>query len=330
MGRLANGARGAKCGRTSDRRRALVPSQGREPPYARSFPMHRDMQPRNLGGALARTIHRSNAIAFRALGFASVGCACDALDHPSLFVRAYLYKLSKSKEIFRNKASRRTLAPSKGTSLVHRQRHRWSCFGSPLEVRPRLGQVLANLATSRGRLDRRGASSQSVFVLRPSRATVARASDSAPWAMSRSRAAGSPLFVLRALRSLRALVLLLVVPLALSWSLPALARVVAGPPAHVCHCDMRHGHSACACPKCFPDREDLGFSEDALRGQCGDDFEALRDPRWFDVFAPSAPFVFAPALVTPLPQIHPPHLRSEAPKPPPRKPPKTGRTARVV
>ncbi len=135
------------------------------------------------------------------------------------------------------------------------------------------------------------------------------------------------MFVLRALRSLRALVLVLVVPLALSWSLPALARAVAGPPAHVCHCDMRHGHATCACPKCFPDREDLAFSEDALRGQCGDDFEALRDTRWIDTCVPSASLEIAPALVGFLPESTPPVLRSEAPNRPPQKPPKTARAA---
>jgi len=49
MGRVANGARRGKDGRTPDRRpeTGFRPFAGREPPYARDFPMHRGMQPRN-------------------------------------------------------------------------------------------------------------------------------------------------------------------------------------------------------------------------------------------------------------------------------------------
>ena len=66
-------------------------------------------------------------------------------------------------------------------------------------------------------------------------------------------------------------VLALVLPLALSSALPALARILGGPMAHVCHCDVRGGHSTCACPVCNPDRDDLRLSEASLRGKCGDD-----------------------------------------------------------
>lgn len=131
----------------------------------------------------------------------------------------------------------------------------------------------------------------------------------------------------RAMRVLRWLVLVLIVPVALSFSLPAFARVVAGPPVHVCHCELRHGHghegeSTCACPKCFPDREELGFSEDALRGHCGDAPEALRDTKFLDVGVSARPHVVLPASTLFAPSVERPELRSEPPVAPPRKPPK--------
>ena len=116
--------------------------------------------------------------------------------------------------------------------------------------------------------------------------------------------------------------MVLVIPLALSWSLPALARVVAGPPVHVCHCDMRHGHATCACPKCFPERQELAFSEDALRGQCGDEDVTLRETKFVDAGVFPADFAVSPVLVLFLSHLDPPGLRSETFTPPPQKPPK--------
>ena len=66
-------------------------------------------------------------------------------------------------------------------------------------------------------------------------------------------------------------VLSLVLPLALSTSLPMFARALAGPAPHICHCAVRGGHSTCACPLCHPGREDLRFSPASVRGQCGDE-----------------------------------------------------------
>jgi hypothetical protein len=66
-------------------------------------------------------------------------------------------------------------------------------------------------------------------------------------------------------------VLALVLPLALSSALPTLAHVLGGPLAHTCHCEIRGGHSTCACPICNPDRDDLKLSEESIRGKCGDD-----------------------------------------------------------
>jgi hypothetical protein len=63
---------------------------------------------------------------------------------------------------------------------------------------------------------------------------------------------------------------------ALGAQLPYFARLVAGPKAHVCHCETGKGHAHCACPICFPDREpDLGTFDVTLKGRCGDD-----DPGW--------------------------------------------------
>lgn len=59
-------------------------------------------------------------------------------------------------------------------------------------------------------------------------------------------------------------------------------KLLAGEPAHVCHCEVRGGHSLCACPICFPelrdehdhDHEDGG--RPAIRGVCGDEAPVLR------------------------------------------------------
>jgi hypothetical protein len=159
----------------------------------------------------------------------------------------------------------------------------------------------------------RGFVGRSLGGTRPSGLRPGRSSIASSWSL---RALG--------LAKLRALVMLLVLPIALSWSLPALARVVAGPPAHVCHCDMRHGHATCACPKCFPDRErdDLAFSEESLRGQCGDDNAPLRESRCLDAGVLRAPWLLAPAAIDVVPEpLVSAELRSLE-RSPPRRPPK--------
>ena len=75
----------------------------------------------------------------------------------------------------------------------------------------------------------------------------------------------------------KVLVLVLGLTVALSWAMPALARAAVGPGPHVCHCEIRNGHSTCTCAKCFPERDGLSLSEDSLRGQCGDDEAVLRE-----------------------------------------------------
>jgi hypothetical protein len=69
-------------------------------------------------------------------------------------------------------------------------------------------------------------------------------------------------------RALRLLVFALVLPLACSGALPVFARVVNGPAAHVCRCDVHH--STCDCPICHPERRGHDFGVDSIRGTCGD------------------------------------------------------------
>jgi hypothetical protein len=69
----------------------------------------------------------------------------------------------------------------------------------------------------------------------------------------------------------RAVLFVLVLPLALSSTLPAFARAVEGPAVHVCHCEVKGGHSTCACRICHPERKDLRLSKESIRGQCGDE-----------------------------------------------------------
>ena len=125
----------------------------------------------------------------------------------------------------------------------------------------------------------------------------------------------------------RLVVVVAIVPMALSFAMPALARVVAGPPPHVCHCDVRHGHASCACPKCFPDLEEPGFGEDVLRGQCGDVEAAARDTVALDVGVPTPAFVMAPAFVGPSPRSRAVVLPEGPPIAPPRRPPRSARTS---
>ncbi len=117
----------------------------------------------------------------------------------------------------------------------------------------------------------------------------------------------------------RALVLVLALPVLLGPALPFFARLAAGPRAHVCHCDARH--TDCACPICFPDRDDLQKSELAVSAPCGDEdpvFSCATAPVIFA--APSAAVFAAPvSLVSP---IAPSTLESRGPSPPDPPPPR--------
>lgn len=116
--------------------------------------------------------------------------------------------------------------------------------------------------------------------------------------------------VLRRLRKTfsRALVLALVLMVAVGAALPAWARTIAGPQAHVCHCEKvsAHTHSHCACPICFPELRDANDDFQAglptISSRCGND-----DPGWQTLACAGAPirgFVVSP----PLARLDPPPL----------------------
>lgn len=114
-------------------------------------------------------------------------------------------------------------------------------------------------------------------------------------------------------------IIVLALPILFGPSLPFFARLAAGPRAHVCHCDA--AHTECACPICFPDREDLKKNELAVSGPCGDD-----DPVFTTVALPA---VLAPSVVVvaraertlamlPVPQRLSSHGLAPPEPPPPR------------
>jgi hypothetical protein len=116
-------------------------------------------------------------------------------------------------------------------------------------------------------------------------------------------------------------VLALVLPLAFSSALPIFARALGGPAIHVCRCAAHGGPASCGCPICNPDRDDLAFSEESIRGKCGDDDlafgatlgSAVAPPPGFIVLGPSLVAVSTPSLTA--------HLMAvflTPPTPPPR------------
>jgi hypothetical protein len=121
----------------------------------------------------------------------------------------------------------------------------------------------------------------------------------------------------------RAILFALMLPLALSSTFPVFARVIAGPAVHVCHCEVRGGHSACACPICHPERTDLRLSMESIRGQCGDEDPifgaalAIALPPTPSVAILRAPVSAPPALV---PALGAPEIDLPPPTPPPRLP----------
>lgn len=69
---------------------------------------------------------------------------------------------------------------------------------------------------------------------------------------------------------LRALILLLVLPLATAGTLPAWAALVGTESPHVCHCAA--DHHDCVCVRCHTDPDaETGPSTESIHGQCGDD-----------------------------------------------------------
>ncbi len=132
----------------------------------------------------------------------------------------------------------------------------------------------------------------------------------------------------------RALVLALVLMVAIGAALPAWARTIAGPEAHVCHCETgsAHAHSHCACPVCFPElrdgNDDLQAGIPAMSGRCGKD-----DPGWRTLACAAVPtsgFVVSAQLARV--DARPPPLMSDTQwlGPPDVPPPRSGRSSNAV
>lgn len=107
----------------------------------------------------------------------------------------------------------------------------------------------------------------------------------------------------RATAWLRLAFALLSLLVALGGTLPAFARMAAGPQAHVCHCETGGAHVHCACPICFPELDDSIEARIAsISGKCGEDDNGWRTlsepavlPAVFVAFIPVVDAV-APAM----------------------------------
>ncbi|AKV03033.1 hypothetical protein AKJ09_09696 [Labilithrix luteola] len=125
----------------------------------------------------------------------------------------------------------------------------------------------------------------------------------------------------RWLRWIRLAAACLSVLVAAGASLPAIARVLGGPPPHNCHCEVRGGHSHCGCPICVPElreTDDLGHGE--MKGNCGDEDPGFRALSLRAIAAAS--FVLLPPLSrieTPqAPSLEPSQWARSPELPPPR------------
>lgn len=129
----------------------------------------------------------------------------------------------------------------------------------------------------------------------------------------------------RWLSAVRALVALLAALVAAGAALPVLARLHAGEHAHVCHCDTRGGHAACACPVCFPElQDDDALGHASVSGKCGDD-----DAGWRTLATPgvlAAAYVVAPAAGRVAGLAEPDLVTGEGRAPPEVPPPEAGRS----
>ena len=120
---------------------------------------------------------------------------------------------------------------------------------------------------------------------------------------------------------LRTLVLVLVVPLASSFALPAWVALVA-PETHLCHCPK--DHSDCHCAKCHTADPDLALTTESISGKCGDDDVLFGAARMIAVLPAPVLVPVVVVSVAELPSVPPPALtgapRSRPPTPPPRLP----------
>jgi hypothetical protein len=112
---------------------------------------------------------------------------------------------------------------------------------------------------------------------------------------------------------------LLIVPLLLASAGPALAREVAGPETHVCHCDARH--TDCACPLCNPKLEG-NLRHASILGVCGDQDVAFGAAHVLGTLPPGG-FALAPATLATMVDSSCATLRACSPPPPPTPPPRT-------
>lgn len=113
-----------------------------------------------------------------------------------------------------------------------------------------------------------------------------------------------------------------------AW-LPVFSRLVAGPAAHVCHCDARGGHADCACVICFPELGEVEmFGHASASGACGDDEAAVRPFAIPAVVGASPTGVIAPSA-----RIAAPRTAARAHEdwcaPPPTPPPERGVASRT-
>ena len=119
----------------------------------------------------------------------------------------------------------------------------------------------------------------------------------------------------------RLFVALCSVVVALGTFLPLYAKLVAGPKAHVCHCESSaSGHARCACPICFPELADEPISTETMTGRCGDDDTGWRSFSQPAVVPPA--FAVVPRSAVDLSPIAHVDLHPRSDDPPEPRPPR--------